>query len=74
MRSRMTRHARYCPLARRNRSVKTAAGAFEHCVHLRETTPLERDISHKYYAPGIGIVKDDEFELAERLTSAPSQK
>ena len=47
-------------------TVKTPAGTFEHCVHLRETTPLERDVSHKYDAPGIGIIKDDEFELAER--------
>ena len=47
-------------------TVKTPAGVFERCVHLRETTPLERDVSHKYYAPGIGIIKDDEFELAER--------
>ncbi len=47
-------------------TVKTPAGVFEHCVHLRETTPLERDVSHKYYAPGVGIIKDDEFELAER--------
>jgi hypothetical protein len=49
-----------------NETVKTPAGTFEHCVHLRETTPLERDVSHKYYAPGVGIIKDDEFELAER--------
>jgi len=47
-------------------TVKTPAGLFEHCIHLRETTPLERDVSDKYYAPGIGIIKDDEFELAER--------
>jgi hypothetical protein len=47
-------------------TVKTPAGVFEHCVHLRETTPLERDVSHKYFARGIGIIKDDEFELAER--------
>jgi hypothetical protein len=45
-------------------TVRTPAGVFEHCVHLRETTPLERDISHKYYAPGIGLIKDDDFELA----------
>ncbi len=45
--------------------VTTPAGTFEHCVHLRETTPLERGTSHKYYAPGIGVVKDDEFELVE---------
>ena len=50
-------------------TVKTPAGIFEHCVHLRETTPLERDVSHKFYAPGIGIIKDDEFELAERPVS-----
>ena len=49
-----------------NETVRTPAGTFEHCVHLRETTPLERGVSHKYYAPGIGIIKDDEFELAER--------
>jgi hypothetical protein len=46
--------------------VKTPAGIFKHCVHLRETTPLEADVSHKYYAPGVGMIKDDEFELAEK--------
>jgi hypothetical protein len=46
--------------------VKTPAGTFEGCVHLRETSPLERGVSHKYYAPGIGIIKDDEFELGVR--------
>jgi hypothetical protein len=49
-----------------NETVRTPAGTFEHCVHLRETTPIEGDVSHKYYAPGIGMVKDDEFELAEK--------
>ena len=49
-----------------NETVKTPAGTFEHCVHLRETTPLEGYVSHKYYAPGVGMIKDDEFELAER--------
>jgi hypothetical protein len=47
-------------------TVTTPAGVFDHCIHLRETTPLERDVSHKYYAPGIGIIKDDDFELAEK--------
>jgi hypothetical protein len=47
-------------------TVKTPVGTFHHCVHLRETTPLEADVSHKYYAPGIGMIKDDEFELAEK--------
>ena len=47
-------------------TVKTPAGTFEHCVHFRETTPLEPDVSHKYYAPGVGMIKDDEFELLEK--------
>jgi hypothetical protein len=47
-------------------TLKTPAGTFEHCLHLKETTPLESDVSHKWYAPGVGMIKDDEFELAER--------
>lgn len=47
-------------------TVKTPAGTFYHCLRLRETTPLEADVSHKYYAPGVGMVKDDEFELTEK--------
>ena len=47
-------------------TVTTPAGTFHHCVHLKETTPMEPDVSHKYYAPGVGMIKDDEFELAEK--------
>ena len=47
-------------------TVRTPAGTFEHCVHLKETTPLEGDVSHKWHAPGVGMVKDDEFELAQK--------
>ncbi len=46
-------------------TLRTPAGTFLHCLHLKETTPLEGDVSHKWYAPGVGMVKDDEFELAE---------
>jgi hypothetical protein len=53
-------------IASTDERVSTPAGTFEHCVHLKETTPLEGDVSHKWYAPGVGMIKDDEFELAER--------
>jgi hypothetical protein len=43
----------------------TPAGTF-HCLHLKETTPLEGDVSHKWYAPGVGMVKDDDFVLAQK--------
>ena len=29
-------------------TVKTPAGTFQHCVHLRETTPLEPDVTHTH--------------------------
>ncbi len=38
--------------------VTTPAGVFEHCLHIRETTPLERGTSDKWFAPGVGLVKD----------------
>jgi hypothetical protein len=47
-------------------TVTTLAGTFEHCLHLRETSPLERGASHKYYAPGVGLIKDDGFVLVRR--------
>lgn len=43
--------------------VETPAGAFEHCLHIKETSPLERGSSHKWFAPGVGLVRDDDFVL-----------
>ena len=56
-------------MGRSARVLATPAGTFEQCVHLRETTPLERGVSHKFYAQDIGIINDDKFELAERPTA-----
>ncbi len=50
--------------------VETPAGAFEHCLHVKETTPLDKDVGHKWYAPGVGLVKDDEFVLVSRSPGA----
>ncbi len=44
-------------------TVQTPAGKFEHCVHVVETTPLEGDVGHKWYAKGTGLVKDGNAEL-----------
>ena len=47
-----------------NERVVTAAGAFGNCVHVVETSPLEPGLrDHKWYAPGIGNVKDAEMTL-----------
>jgi hypothetical protein len=39
--------------------VTTPAGRFEKCLHLVETSPLEKTMKdHKWYAAGVGAVKD----------------
>lgn len=44
--------------------ITTPAGTFENCVHFKETSPLEKGAAdHKWYAPGVGLVKDGEFVL-----------
>ena len=45
-------------------SMRTEAGSFEHCLVTEETTPLEPESKEKkYYARGIGLVKDDTLTL-----------
>lgn len=41
------------------------AGKFERCLRCKDTSDLESGSSTKVYAPGIGLVKDDEFELVK---------
>ena len=51
-----------------NESVTVAAGTFDHCVKVQETTALEPDtIVHDFYAPGIGPVLSIEMPSNERL-------
>jgi hypothetical protein len=46
--------------------VVTPAGAFEHCVHVVESSPLEKRLhDHKWYAAGVGPVKDAEMVLVQ---------
>lgn len=44
--------------------LETPAGKFERCIRVKETSPLEKGSSEKIYAPGAGLVRDDEFTLA----------
>jgi hypothetical protein len=44
--------------------VTTPAGTFENCVHVVESSPIEKGLhDHKWYAPGVGQVKDAEMAL-----------
>jgi hypothetical protein len=43
----------------------TAKRTFHSCVKTRESTPLDKQIiEYKYFAKGIGLIKDDELEFS----------
>ena len=47
-------------------TVRVPAGRFTNCIKTEETTPLEPGVKeYKYYAPGIGLVKDGILELVK---------
>lgn len=41
-----------------NETVKVPAGKFEHCLKVKETTPLEPGTEYKLYVPDLGLVKE----------------
>jgi hypothetical protein len=44
--------------------VATPSGTFDHCVHVVETSDLEKGMrDHKWYRAGIGQVKDGKLLL-----------
>jgi len=49
-----------------NETMKTPAGSFTNCLKTEETTPLEpKEKEFKYYAPGIGLIKEENLLLVE---------
>jgi len=47
-------------------TVETPAGKFEGCLKIEESTPLEDGRENKYYAPGIGLIRDGKLRLVGR--------
>jgi hypothetical protein len=52
---------------------KTPAGAFKDCLRTKEDSAIEKGTSEKVYAPGVGLIKDDEFVLAKIAKTAPKK-
>lgn len=49
-----------------NETIQTVSGNFENCLKTEETTSLEpKNKEYKYYAPGIGLIKDGELLLTK---------
>ena len=47
-----------------NEQITVPAGTFKNCLHTRESSALESGTEDKYYAPGVGLIKDADFALA----------
>jgi hypothetical protein len=43
--------------------IKVPAGTFKNCLYTKETSALESGTEDKFYAPGVGLIKDAEFVL-----------
>jgi hypothetical protein len=48
-----------------NEEIKVPAGAFKNCLHTKESSALESGAEDKFYAPGIGLIKDADFVLVK---------
>ena len=45
--------------------VETTAGTFRDCVHFRESSAIEKGVDHKWFAPGVGLIKDGDLLLVK---------
>jgi hypothetical protein len=46
-----------------NETCKTPAGSFAKCLKVKESSGLKAETEYKYYAPGIGLVRDEDLQL-----------
>jgi len=44
-------------------TMEVPAGKFENCLKVEESSGLESGKGYKYYAPGVGLLKDEDFVL-----------
>lgn len=45
---------------------KMPAGEFEHCLKVKETSPLEpKTVEYKLYAPNVGLIRDGKLKLVK---------
>ena len=54
--------------------IKTPAGLFKSCLHIKDSSTLESETGDKWFAPGVGMIKDDRFVLVKiEKPSAPGK-
>ena len=45
--------------------IKTPAGLFKNCLHIKDSSALESETGDKWFAPGVGMIRDDGFVLVK---------
>jgi hypothetical protein len=45
--------------------IKVPAGTYKNCLHTKESSAIESGSEDKYYAPGVGLIKDADFLLVK---------
>ena len=45
--------------------IKTPAGLFKNCLHIKDSSALESETGDKWFAPGVGMIKADGFLLVK---------
>jgi hypothetical protein len=45
--------------------IKTPAGSYEDCIHMRDSSAIEKGGDDKWYAPAVGVVKDGKAVLVK---------
>jgi hypothetical protein len=46
-------------------AITVPAGSYKNCLHTRESSAIEGGSEDKWYAPGVGLIKDADFVLAK---------
>jgi len=64
----------HCEIVALDAEIKTPAGTFKNCLRTKEGSAIEKGTSEKVYAPGVGLVKDDEFLLVKIGKDVPKAK
>ncbi len=54
-----------CEIIATDAHLKTPAGEFKGCLHVRETSAIESGTSDKLYAPGVGLIQDEDCLLVK---------
>lgn len=64
-----------CEIVALDGELKTPAGTFTNCLRAKETSAIEKGTSYKMYAPGVGLIKDEDCLLVKVVKAEkPGQK